>query len=190
MELWWNSLDLYLQIMWGIAIPSSIVFIIQMIMTFAGMDADGGIDGDAGSGADSDGGAPFQLFTFRNFINFLLGFSWAGISFYNTISNTFWLTVLSAFIGALLVAIVMLIFYGLSRITQSGNIDVNNAVGLTASVYYPIPAARKGTGKIQINIQQAVREYDALTDGEALATGRLIRVKAVLDSSTLLVEPV
>lgn len=188
MELWWTSLDLYLKIMWGIAIPASIVFIIQMIMTFVGMDADGDAGGDVS--ADDSGHAPFQLFTFRNFINFLLGFSWAGISFYGIIGSAFWLTVFSAFAGALLVAIVMAIFFGLSRITQSGNIDVNDAVGHTATVYYTVPAARKGAGKIQITIQQAVREYDALTDGDAIPTGRMVRVKALIDSHTLLVEPV
>ena len=186
MELWWTSLDLYLKIMWGIAIPASIVFIIQMIMTFMGMDSEGG-GGDAD--VDSGGNMPFQLFTFRNFINFLLGFSWAGISFHGIIGSTFWLTVFSAFSGLLLVAIVMAIFFGLSRVVQSGNIDVNSAVGLTAKVYFTIPEARKSTGKIQINIQQAVREYDAVTDGEAIATGRMVRVKAVIDNHTLLVEP-
>ncbi len=188
MELWWNSLDLYLQIMWGIAIPASIIFAIQMVMTFMGMDAHGDVSGDVST--DSDGGVPFQLFTFRNFINFLLGFSWTGISFYSSISSPFWLTVLAGFMGALLVAIVMLIFYGLSRITEDGNININNAVGQTANAYYPIPAARSGSGKIQITIQQTVREYDALTDGELIATGRLVRVKSVIDSHTLLVESV
>jgi hypothetical protein len=73
MEIWWNSLDLFLKIMWGIAIAASIIFSIQMVMTFAGMDADGNLE-DGGS----EGDAPFQLFTFRNFINFFLGFSWTG----------------------------------------------------------------------------------------------------------------
>jgi hypothetical protein len=52
MELWWNSLDVYLKIMWGIAIPFSVIFFIQMIMTFTGTGDDGDISGDAD--ADSD----------------------------------------------------------------------------------------------------------------------------------------
>jgi hypothetical protein len=30
---------------------------------------------------------PFEIFTLRNLINFLLGFSWTGISFYDAIEN-------------------------------------------------------------------------------------------------------
>ena len=187
MELWWSSLDLYLKIMWGIAIPFSVIFIIQMIMTFIGMGDQGEISGDAD--ADSDTGIPFQFFTFRNFINFFLGFSWAGITFYDAIASKVWLTLVSLFIGLLLVAIVMALLYALSKTTQSGNIDIKNAIGCPATVYFTIPAAGKGTGKIQMTIQQAVREYDAISESaEPIRTGGMVRVKGVVDPHTVMVE--
>jgi hypothetical protein len=187
MELWWTSLDLYLQIMWGIAIPVSIIFIIQMIMTFLGLGDHGDVSTD--SDVDADLQIPFQLFTFRNFVNFFLGFAWTGISLYEAISNKVWLTLLSVFIGLVLVTIVMGILYALSKAIQSGNIDINNAVGKTANVYFTIPAAGKGMGKIQMSIQQAVREYDAISEtDEPILTGALVRIKAVIDAHTLLVE--
>jgi len=187
MELWWTSLDLYLKIMWGIAIPFSVIFIIQTIMTFVGMGDQGEISGDAD--VDSDTQMPFQFFTFRNFVNFFLGFSWTGISFYNNIESRVWLTLLCVFIGLALVAIVMGLLYALSKATQSGNIDIKDAVGLTATVYFPIPAAGKGSGKIQMNIQQAVREYDAVSESaEPIPTGSMVRVKNVINAHTLVVE--
>jgi len=187
MELWWTSLDLYLKIMWGIAIPVSILFILQMLMTFVGMDNQGDVSGDAD--ADADTGMPFHFFTIRNLINFFLGFSWTGISFYAVIGNTAWLTLLGVFIGLLLVAIVMALLYALSKATQSGNIDINNAVGRMATVYFTIPAAGKGLGRVQMSVQQAIREYDALSESnEPLPTGRMVRVKSVVDANTLLVE--
>ena len=187
MELWWTSLDLYLKILWGIAIPFSVIFLIQMIMTFLGMGGAGEISGDAD--ADSDTGMPFQFFTFRNFVNFFLGFSWAGISFYTLIESKVWLTLVSVIVGLALVAIVLSLLYALSKTTQSGNIDIKNAVGRTATVYFPIPAAGKGSGKIQMNIQQAVREYDAVSESETpIRTGSMVRVKSVINPHTLLVE--
>ena len=79
-----ENLDILLKTFWFVAIPTSLIFIIQTIMTFMGTDSSDGIqadfDGDL-NGAD----APFQLFSLRNLINFLLGFSWTGISFYTTI---------------------------------------------------------------------------------------------------------
>ena len=188
MELWWNSLDLYLKIMWGIAIPFSVFFIIQMIMTFFGMGDHGEISGDAD--ADSDTGMPFQFFSLRSFINFFLGFSWAGISLYDFIGNKVWLTFLSVFFGLLLVAIIMALLYALSKTAQSGNIDIKNAVGRPATVYFTIPAVGKGKGKVQMSIQQAVREYDALSESdEPIKTGSIVRIKSVVDALTLLVEP-
>jgi hypothetical protein len=187
MELWWTSLDLYLKIMWGIAIPVSIIFIIQMIMTFVGLGDHGDISTD--SDGDADMQIPFQLFTFRNFVNFFLGFAWTGISLYEVIVNKAWLTLLGVIVGLVLVTIVMAILYALSKTVQSGNIDINNATGKTATVYFTIPAAGKGMGKIQMSIQQAVREYDAISDAtEPIITGALVRVKSVIDAHTLLVE--
>ena len=187
MDLWWSSLDVYLKIMWGIAIPFSVIFVIQMIMTFLGMGDHGEISGDAD--VDSDSAMPFQFFTFRNFVNFFLGFSWAGISFYNVIDSKVWLSLLCVFVGLVLVTIVMALLYALSKTTQSGNIDINNAIGRTATVYFTIPAAGKGVGKIQMSIQQAVREYDAISEtDEPIRTGSIVRVKSVIDAHTLLVE--
>jgi len=187
MELWWTSLDLYLKIMWGIAIPVSVIFIIQMIMTFFGMGDHGDVTGD--SDVDADMQVPFQLFTFRNFVNFFLGFSWAGISLYDAFNNKVWLTLLCVFVGLLLVSIVMALLYALSKAIQSGNIDINNAVGKTATVYFPVPAAGKGKGKIQMSIQQAVREYDAISEAEEqIPTGSMVRVTEVVDGHTVVVE--
>lgn len=190
MDAWWTSLELFQKVMWCIAIPSSVIFVIQMVMTFVGMDADGGLEGDMG-GADVEAGeTPFQLFTFRNLINFFLGFSWTGISFYNAIENKFWLVVLATFMGVLLVAIVMLMFYLLSKTTQSGNIDIKDTVGLTATVYFPVPANRERAGKIQVSVKGAIREYDAMTAGDALKTGELVKIVNVIEGNILLVEKV
>jgi hypothetical protein len=93
-----NQLEPMLKIFWMVAAISSLIFIVQTIMTFTGTDSTDGIsadfDGDL-SGTDS----PFQLFSFRNLINFLLGFSWAGISFYETISNKSVLVLIAFLIG-------------------------------------------------------------------------------------------
>ncbi|WP_315821886.1 hypothetical protein [Paraflavitalea speifideaquila] len=75
-----NNLDPLLRIFWFVAIPASVIFLIQTIMTFAGADATDGIDADFDSNLHGTD-APFQLFSLRNLINFLLGFSWTGISF-------------------------------------------------------------------------------------------------------------
>ena len=86
----------------------------------------------------------------------------------------------------------MYMFKWLSKMQQSGNINIfQSAAGCNGKVYLTIPAERKGTGKVQISINESIREYDALTDSETeLKTGTAIKVVEVIDSSTLLVEEI
>ena len=189
---WWTSLSVVMKILWGITLASSLIFIIQSIMTFLGADTDMDFDTDAG-GVDFDGnaepGTGLGLLTFRNLVNFLLGFGWTAILLKEQIDSIPLLLVLAVLVGVGLVAAVMMMFKWLSGMQQSGNIDVRKqAVGCTGKVYLTIPANREGTGKIQININDSVREFDAVTDGTKLPTGVQIRVVEVISESTLLVE--
>ena len=84
----------------------------------------------------------------------------------------------------------MLLFKWLSSMQQAGNINVfTSAVGCEGKVYLTIPGERAGTGKIQISISGAIREYDAVTDGPTLSTGTSIKVVEVISAGTMLVEP-
>ena len=187
---WWSGLDLMLKVLWCIAIATSLIFVIQSILTFVGVDADASADFDTDvDGGSFDGDPSMNLFTFRNMVNFLLGFSWAGILLDSSFSHRSVTLLIAALVGVALVAAVMFLFKWLSGMQQSGNIDVHkSAVGCVGKVYLTIPEQRTGAGKVQITISGAVREYDALTDGDAIPTGTPIHVTEVLDDSTLLVE--
>lgn len=189
MEEWWSSLGLFMQSVWCITLFASLVFVVQTIMTFVGMDADGGMDVDLNADIPGDGDSgPFQLFTFRNFINFLLGFGWSIISFQGAFESQFLLILLAVVVGVLLVAAVMAIFRFMSGMQQSGTIRMANAVGCRGNVYLKIPGEKRGEGKVQISIQGAIREFDAITVGEELETGAPIKVVEVVNDSMLLVE--
>ncbi len=204
---WWNSLSLPMQILWGVTLVASLIFVIQSIMTFIGADADSdfgdGADFDSGSsdfstgdsdtsgadGADSDSGS--NLLTFRNLVNFCMGFGWSAILLGSSIGSVALLMIVSVIIGVGLVAAVIYLFKWMSSMQQSGNIDLyQSAVGCEGSVYLRIPGERKGEGKVQITINCCVREYNAVTDGPALPTGAFIKVVEVVNNSTVLVEEV
>ncbi len=191
---WWAGLSLIMKILWGVTLAASLIFIIQSIMTFVGADADTNFDVDVDSSMDGadlsniEGGS--NLYTFRNFVNFLLGFGWSAILLQDNIPSTGLLILVSVIIGVALVAAVMYLFKWLSGMQQSGNINLQkSAAGCEGKVYLTIPALRGGAGKVQITINGAVREYDAVTESEEpLKTGASIRVVDVIDASTLLVE--
>ena len=59
---------------------------------------------------------------------------------------------------------------------------------LATSVYIPIQGNMEGKGKVQVSIQNSVREYDAITKGEALKTGTIVKIKEVVEGNILCVE--
>ena len=190
---WWADLSPIMKILWGITLTTSLIFIIQSVMTFLGADADTDFDVDVDTSMDGadlsniEGGS--NLYTFRNFVNFFLGFGWTAILLEGQVKSTALLIVIAALVGVGLVAAVMYLFKWLSTMQQSGNINVYKAaVGCQGKCYLTIPAERAGEGKVQITIQGAVREYNAVTDGDAIKTGTPIKVVEAINANTLLVE--
>ncbi len=194
---WWSTLGVAMKVLWAVTLSASLIFVIQTIMTFLGADAgdadfDTDMDVDIEDPASYEGHTGMNLYTFRNFVNFLLGFGWTAILLQEDISSTAVLLLVATLVGVALVAIVMYLFKLLYSMQSSGNIDVyKHAVGCLGKVYLTIPENRKGLGKVQITIKNAVREYEAVTDeDEPLKTGEAIKVVEVLNQSTMLVEKI
>ena len=193
---WWAALSPIMKILWGVTLAASLVFIIQSIMTFIGADVDGATDFDVDVDTSMDGAdlsnieGGTNLYTFRNFVNFILGFGWSAILLKDSIPSIPVLVLVSVLIGIALVAAVMYMFKWLAGMQQSGNINLQkSAAGCEGTVYLTIPAARSGEGKVQISINGAVREYNAITESETpLKTGVSIRVVDAVNANTLLVE--
>ena len=211
MTEWWTSLEPAMKVLWAVTLSASLVFVIQTVMTFLGAAGDGDFDinsdfdadmpGDIADGAVDAGahdvsghdathaGGGMNLLTFRNLINFLLGFGWTAILLQDRFPSPPLRLLVAIFVGVLLVAAVMLLFKWLTGMQESGTINVyKSAVDCQGSVYLTIPGERAGAGKVQITINNSVREYEALTDGPALKTGTRIRVVEVISPTTLLVE--
>ena len=190
---WWADLSPVMKLLWSVTLTATLIFVIQTVMTFLGADADStdfDVDVDASmDGSDLsniDSGA--NLYTFRNFVNFFLGFGWTAIILQPSVKSTAVLVIISVLVGIALVALVMYMFKWLYSMQQSGNINVyKSAVGCQGKCYLRIPAERAGEGKVQITIQGAVREYNAVTDGDEIKTGASVKVLEAIDGNTLLV---
>jgi hypothetical protein len=191
---WWADLSPVMKLLWGVTLTATLIFIIQTVMTFLGADADStDFDMDVDTSMDGsdlsniDSGA--NLYTFRNFVNFFLGFGWTAIILQPSVKSTAVLVIIAVLVGITLVALVMYMFKWLYSMQQSGNINVyKSAVGCQGKCYLRIPGERGGEGKVQITIQGAVREYNAVTDGDEIKTGTSVKVLEAIDGNTLLVE--
>lgn len=196
MTEWWNGLDGFDKTLWAITLVATLIFVIQSIATFMGMDSHGDVDADfsgdmethTDSGDHHDG--PFQLFTLRNLVNFFLGFGWTVLALQDNIENRGLLLAIGVLVGAGLVTLIMYMFFYLSKLAESGNMNIHNALGHTVQVYLTIPAHKNGMGKVHAKIQNSLHEIDAMTDGEAIPSGSMARVKEIIDNNLFLVEKV
>lgn len=188
--MWFGDLPPALRIYWGIAIFASVIFIIQIVLTFIGIgDTDldtGGADGADGDTMDT--GGVLQLFTVRNFVNFLLGVGWGGVCLWGAIPNTPLLILASIIVGTLFVGVFVFMFRNLRRLEHTARYDLHDAVGQIADVYLRIPAERNGEGKIQTAFGGSVQELPAVTDGDDIPSGSKVRILAVIGDHTFLVE--
>ncbi len=186
---WWVALSGPQQAFWGISIVFSILFIIQFVFSLIGLDADTDIDGDIDGGFEVD--TDFALFSVRSIIAFFTFFGWAGVFILNSggsLLKAIGFATGSGMLAMLLVSYMIYIFFKLS---QEGNIDINNAIFNTGKVYLTIPPQEGGQGKVHLLIENSMREMNAVTkELEPLTTGSEIRVVDIIDENILVVESV
>jgi len=184
-----NEMDALLRTFWYIALPVSLVFIIQTIMTFIGGDATDGLAADFDGDMGADGG-PFQLFSLRNLINFLLGFSWFGISFWQLVENKTVLIGLSVVVGLMFLFLFFFIIKQLQKLQEDNTFVLKEVIGKTAIVYLRIPGNRSGAGKIQVSVRGSVHELTSITDDEEIPSGSVVRASEIIDQQIVLVEKI
>ncbi|QNO15425.1 hypothetical protein HYG86_11950 [Alkalicella caledoniensis] len=189
---WLTEVLVFEKVYWYLAIPFTVLLVIQLISTFVGLggnsDLDGGDDGgDIGDDGDIEPG--FRILTVRNLVTFFAVFGWSGITFSSLGFGQVITALISTILGIIMLLVVSALFYFIIKLAYSGTMDIQRAVGATGEVYLPIPANRSGVGKVNITFQGSFRELEAMTDeGRKIPRGAMITVKAVVNNSILLVE--
>lgn len=174
------------QAFWYLAFGASLIFIFQTILTFTGTDSSADLD------ADFDGDfhhvdAPFELFTFRNLINFFLGFGWTGAAFYGKMSD-YLLVIIAAIVGLIFIGLFFFIIKQFMKLQEDNSFSIENAVGKIASVYITIPGKKSGKGKVQLSIKGSFHELAAITEDENdISFGESVKILKV-ENDTLVVE--
>ena len=184
---WYSSLPFLLQMYWGCAAIGSIIFIIQLILTLIGMDS-GDVDVDFDGANTMDYGDGLSLFSVRALINFLVGFGFSGVCFFYIITNKFLLIIISISFGVLLAWSLLLLWNKIKGLEKKENYSIQDSVGITGTVYLRIPAGRQANGKVQVSLGGSIREFAAITNGEALPTGTMVKIIEIINGETVLVE--
>ncbi len=186
---WWETLSTLAKIYWIVAFPATLLFLIQLVMTFIGGDADHDYDDfDHDGDFDADHGG-FHIFTFKNLIAFFTLFAWSGLACIEGGFSLAIVIIVSVVCGTVMMIIMASLFYYISKFSHSGTLEMKNAIGHSGDVYLPIPAKKNGMGKVQIKVQGALRTLNAMTeDNEIIKTGTLVEVTDIIGENTLLVK--
>lgn len=200
MEAWWNALTTMEQILYCIAIPSTLILILQTILTFCGFDHDGGVnvsdtsgldldvshdisvdtdigDWDMGDGSSVSDVGSMHFFTVQGMVAFLCIFGWTSIILLHGSGNKSLSIIVGMFFGILAMLLVAKVLQISYKMTQSGTRNLHNALGESGRVYLTIPPKGEGTGKINLMLQGSFLECDALNSTkQPIKTGESVRV--------------
>lgn len=196
---WFTELGLFGQICLCFATPATILLLVEVILSLIGL-SDGGMDlpdvdsGDLDLPTDLDDLSPsvldgFHILTMRTIVSFFVAFGWMGVSLASTELKTFVSMLIAIAFGLLVMFLVALLMYGIYRLQSDGTADNRNALGAAGTVYLAIPAERGGRGKVNVMLQGAYVERDAVTDEAApLLYGTEVVVVGLSGENTLVVS--
>lgn len=211
MAAWWESLPELIRVLYCIAIPSTLLLVLQtvlMLFSFGGggaetnisdtsgldLDADVDIDVDAGADMDAAGDAvssdfgTLRLFTLQGIVAFLTTFSWVSICFVNGGLHPALSLVLGVVCGfAMMYAVAKLLQLSV-RLTENGTKNLKDLIGENAQVYVIIPPRGEQGGKVTMTVASGFLELSAITYGkEPILAGSMVRVVDLV-GDTLVVE--
>jgi hypothetical protein len=186
METWWGSLGSSLQIFWGIALVTSAVLVLQLVLAFFGLEADSDVEFEADD-VSADGS---NILSVRTVTAFFAGFGWSGVACLDAGLSLLTTLLISVAVGG----VFMFGVFGLMRLLYglrySGTLDYRNAIGQVGTVYLPIPGEMSEPGKVEVLVQGRLRVVDAFNNSpQSLPNQCRVKVTSVMDQNTLVVEP-
>lgn len=194
MAEWWEALGNAGQVFACIAIPATVMLLIQLVLTFMGFgnDADSDTDTDIDTDTAEDSGflgGDLQLFTLRGFIAFFSVLGWVGTICCGAglhLAVSIVIAALSGFAAMVLIACLM---KWLMKLQYDGTENIKDALGVSGTVYLRIPPSRSGKGKISAVINGKLCEKNAVTDEEiTIERGEEITVMGISGEETLIVR--
>ncbi len=211
----WEGFSVLEKIFLFVALPATLILIIQMIMQIFGFGNEGGegfdvdMAGDAGISPDSDFSSDMsgtdssyvnaseissslstlRIFTFQGIVAFFAISGWVGLWLLMMEVHPVISMIVAFIAGIVAMVLLSLIFKSLMKLQSSGNIVLAKAIGLPAQVYLRVPAKGKGSGKVTVLIQERFREYDAITDdNDDIPSGSQVRITGIVSGDTLKIE--
>lgn len=184
---WWNELGLAKQIFYGIGLVSGFLALILALFAIIGIEHHDAVDVlDAGD-LDHGGGG---IFSIKPLTGFFLGFGWCGgLALDAGLSLP--LALLAALVaGAIVMGVIVMMFRLIISMRSDGTVRIADAAGAIGTVYITLPPNHAAGGQVTVSFNGRQETYAALSRASRpLPSGEKIRVVSVIDSRTVLVEP-
>lgn len=190
------------QVYFWAALTGCTLLVIQIILQVIGLGGEADMDAaspdtdfDSGDVGDHDpahgtaGNIFFGVLSFKTLVAFAAIFGLTGLTLEDSGVSPLQragIALVAGFAAMVLVAYMMRALYNLGA---SGSVVIENAIGHRAEVYLRIPAKGEGRGKVTVEIQGRTVELTAVTDGDAIATGAVVKVVEVVSGETVKVVP-
>ena len=181
---WWVRLSAAQQFFYSIGIIAGIVTVVMAILALIGLDHH---DVDVAHADHLEGGS---LLSVKPITGFFLGFGWGGgIALEAGLSLTLASLVAVGGGAALMVALGWLI-RAIYSMRSDGTRRIDDAIGAIGTVYVTLPPNRVSGGQINVTVSGRLETIPALNAAlRAVPGGEKVKVVGVVDSNTLLVEP-
>jgi membrane protein implicated in regulation of membrane protease activity len=171
------------------------ILVLQFVLLAFGVGGDHDVGGDGTVAADGSSGvghdqsAFLKLFSLQTASAFLTFFGLVGLATERAGWSTAAVTPAAILAGIAALFLVARLMRGLARLQSQGNVDLQNAVGHTGNVYLRIPQSGGGHGRVLMQVQGRTVECRAISRGDEIPTGAVIRVLATTDDGLLVVAP-
>lgn len=183
----WSALPAAQQVFFGIGGLAGAVSVVLGVMSAVGLEHHDVIDLPDSIGWDAGGGGVFSV---KPLTGFLLGFGWAG-----GLASASGLGILASVAIALGSGVtVMALVVGLLRLIlgmrSDGTVRIADALHASGTVYVTLPPSRQAGGQVTVHFGGRQETFQALNASDRpIPGGERVRVVKVLDSQTVLVEP-
>jgi membrane protein implicated in regulation of membrane protease activity len=180
--VWWTRLSTAQQFFYGIGIMAGCLTLVLAIMALMGLG-----DHDLDIPDHFDGSS---LISIKPLTGFFLGFGWAGgIALQMGMSLPI-ATLIAVAMGVVLMALLAWLIHVIYSMRTDGTRQINNAVGAVGTVYITLPPDRAAGGQINVTVSGRLETLAALNAAvRAIPSGEKVKVVGVIDTNTVLVEP-
>ena len=163
---------MYEQILWYMLVPSGVIYACLILMTFITGDVD--LEMDLNDGFDIDD--IVGIFTLRNAIYFVFGYSSGTLIALDSNYTVFSSTICGVSLGLALVAITTALMFLMLKCNQINIPSYNGLVGNSAKVYLRI--GPNTNGKITVNVNGSQKEMYAASDTD-IPSGATVKIISI-----------